>query len=334
MTPSLLNSLCLGSFVLLAGCGGGSQTITSTNSTTDITDSIANDVLIQNVDTSLFDIDAIESIETVSCVLSNGTTSECYSITASGFPSDRAELGDFCPQSISDNAESVGKWFDNGVLYDLTGEFVANLDTFYGDSFWQLYDQTTGSVKITDTQEACEAAARPNVDAQYYNHCVECDINYYAEVEGQGVTSTYLIPVTPIIASSSSNIDGNVGVALNGVNLAAAAPTAAILGAYTIAAFDDCVGHVNPVAGYHYHGANHGDGDCPAIAFESDGHAGAFAYAMDGFLIYGMLDSEGNEPTDLDECRGHSDDIRGYHYHTAGAGENAFIGCFRGEVAR
>ena len=45
-----------------------------------------------------------------------------------------------------------------------------------------------------------------------------------------------------------------------------------------------------------------------------------------------MLDSEGNEETDLDSCRGHSDAIRGYHYHTAGPGENAFIGCFSGET--
>ncbi|MDO6806529.1 hypothetical protein Q4595_28990, partial [Wenyingzhuangia sp. 1_MG-2023] len=69
------------------------------------------------------------------------------------------------------------------------------------------------------------------------------------------------------------------------------------------------------------------------IAFESDGHGGAFAYAMDGFVIYSMLDEEGNEASDLDECRGHTDDVRGYHYHSAGPGENAFIGCFTGETA-
>jgi hypothetical protein len=53
---------------------------------------------------------------------------------------------------------------------------------------------------------------------------------------------------------------------------------------------------------------------------------------MDGFMIHSMLDENGEEETDLDECRGHTDDVRGYHYHSAGPGENAFIGCFAGET--
>ena len=46
-----------------------------------------------------------------------------------------------------------------------------------------------------------------------------------------------------------------------------------------------------------------------------------------------MLDENGLEESDLDTCRGHTDDTRGYHYHSAGPGENAFIGCFTGEIA-
>lgn len=293
------------------------------------------DSMLMAVDTSLFEDNALVSLETVDCTLSNGEASECYSITIAGFPTDRETLGDFCPDDISADAQSVGKWFDSGELYDLTGEFVSNLDLFYGDSFWQLYDETTGDVRITDTQEACEAAARPNVDEQYYNHCVVCEVSYFAESGNKGVESTYLIPVNPVLRDTPSQIGNNdVGIALNGVNLAPAAPTAAILSAYTVAAFDDCVGHVNPVVGYHYHGANHGDGDCPAISFEVDGHGGIFAYALDGIAIYSMLDETGEEEADLDECRGHTDEIRGYHYHTAGAGDNEFIGCFAGETAQ
>ena len=51
---------------------------------------------------------------------------------------------------------------------------------------------------------------------------------------------------------------------------------------------------------------------------------------MDGHGIYEMSDEEGNEPTDLDDCRGHSDDIRGYHYHVDAAGNNNFINCLQG----
>lgn len=274
-----------------------------------------------------------QEIEEVSCTLSNGNSSTCYQITITGFPSDRDELGPFCPPSTSTEAADTGKWFDDGVLYDLTGEFITDLATFYGDSFWQLYDEN-GNVKITDTQESCEAAARPDVDEAYYNYCVECQISYYEEETGGGVSSTYLIPVTPVPRSSSGSVNNDsIGIAFNGVTLDAAAPTEAILSAYTIAAFDDCVGHVNPFAGYHYHGANHGEGTCPGIEYEEDGHAGAFGYAMDGYAIYSMLDEDGEEETDLDECRGHTDETRGYHYHSAGAGENMFIGCFTGETA-
>jgi hypothetical protein len=29
----------------------------------------------------------------------------------------------------------------------------------------------------------------------------------------------------------------------------------------------------------------------------------------------------------LDDCGGHYDEIRGYHYHVAAAGSNSFFGC-------
>ena len=41
--------------------------------------------------------------------------------------------------------------------------------------------------------------------------------------------------------------------ACNGVRLDEPAPVHAILGACTIAPFDNCGGHINPHAGYHYH---------------------------------------------------------------------------------
>lgn len=327
-------SIAVVTLLSLEGCNGSSSdsedNTTTDNNLTTTTDTTEN----LTVDISKFNDSTVSSVTEVDCILSNGSASTCYKVTIKGFPSDRTELGPFCPTTTTTNAASAGKWFDNGVLYDLTGEFITNLATFYNDSNWKLYDSTTGRIKITDTQTACEAAARPDVAAEYQNYCVECDINYYSTAQGEGVESSYLIPKTPVPRSTASAIDrSGVGVALDGVKLEAAAPVDAILGAYTIAAFDDCIGHVNPYEGYHYHGANHGEGSCPAIPFESDGHAGMFAYALDGYGIYGMLDKNGEEATDLDSCRGHSDDIRGYHYHTASAGENTFIGCFRGETA-
>ena len=54
-------------------------------------------------------------------------------------------------------------------------------------------------------------------------------------------------------------------------------------------------------------------------------------YALDGFPFHDQLNADGQEPTDLDACRGHTDDVRGYHYHVASPGTNEFVGCFRGE---
>ena len=80
--------------------------------------------------------------------------------------------------------------------------------------------------------------------------------------------------------------------------------------------------------GYHYHAAT----DCAAVGTQDDGHAALLGYALDGYGIYAMKDSEGNETEGLDECRGISDETRGYHYHSASAGENMFIGCFHGKT--
>lgn len=287
------------------------------------------------VDISKFYTNATNSIKEIDCTLSNGTQSTCYEIDIKGFPADRDELGSFCPRTTTTTASSAGKWFDNGILYDLTGKFITNLSTFYKNNNWKLYDDVSGDVKITNTQTSCEAAARPDVDIKYQNFCVECNISYYSKAPKSGISKKYVIPKTPIPSNNPISIGrGGVGVALNGVELAAPAPINAILGAYTIAAFDDCVGHVNPFEGYHYHGANHGDESCPSINFDSDGHGGIFAYALDGYAIHGMLNKNNIEPSDLDNCRGHTDDIRGYHYHTASAGENTFIGCFKGETVK
>ena len=138
------------SLLFFTGCGSSdSENTTSENSVEEVieteTDSGSTDeVSGYAVDTTKFDSSA--SITEVSCTLSNGESSTCYSITVSGFPSDRSELGPFCPESTSTEAVDAGKWFDDGVLYDLTGEFVSNLDSFYGDSNWQLFDEATGAI--------------------------------------------------------------------------------------------------------------------------------------------------------------------------------------------
>lgn len=308
--------------IILLACGGGGDGDSNSDSSITTSNSAGLPVDLGNFKTNALK----EVVTTVDCTLSNGQVSSCYRLVASG-PSDQVDVGPFCPPTTRSSAVEGGIWFDGGTeVYDLDGEFILGLADLYNDNNWLLYD-AAGNVNITDTQEACDAAARPNVAEEYQNHCVECEVSYIA---GGQPTATFLIPITPVARTAVGAVNSNAGVAFNGVTLNAPAPVNAILGAYTIAAFDECAGHVNLVAGYHYHGAN----GCSEGAAQADGHAASFAYAMDGYPIYSMLDTSGNESTDLDSCRGHSDDGRGYHYHAASAAENMFIGCFRGETAR
>ncbi|MEL7159240.1 MAG: YHYH protein [Bacteroidota bacterium] len=276
-------------------------------------------------------VDAGLTIITEACTLSDGTETQCYRITTNSVPADHA-MGPWCPDNIADDASAGGIWLEGGVAYDVDGAFIENLAAFYNDDTWRMYD-ADGNVYVTETQEDCVNAANPNVGAEYANFCVECLPSYITDL-----SVSFLIPVTPVPQETAVPFSmgrprpGEVtapatrGVALNGVEFSAPAPVDNILGAYTLAPFDDAGGHINVNQGYHYHAAT---GISLSVS-QDDGHAPLIGYAMDGYAIYDLTDEDGNEPTDLDECRGHSDPVRGYHYHVDAAGNNNFINCLRG----
>ena len=271
------------------------------------------------LDTSLFMENALaQDISIEDCTLSDGTETTCYSITVTGTPANH-DVGPFCPTTTSATADEVGIWLDGDAQYDIDGEFILNLAEIYEDSNWKLYNDD-GTVRVTETAEAFNAAARPDVDPEYQNHCVEGQMEW---LDGGTVSSTVLIPTTPVPASSTTTSDP-MGVTLNGIVIAPAAPVQAILGAYTIAAFDDCGGHINPVAGYHLHGAV----GCSEVGEAHDGETPIFAYAMDGYPVH----SYDETVTDLDECNGHTTDELGYHYHAGPAEGNSVLSCFTGAI--
>lgn len=126
----------------------------------------------------------------VDCTLSGGTKARCFSITVKAEPSSYTP-GPWCPETINDGAEAAGIWLESGVAYDVDGAFIESMASFYGDSQWQLYDKGTGKINVTDTLESCAAAARPNVDPAYQNHCVQCLPGYISE----DASVTYTIPI-------------------------------------------------------------------------------------------------------------------------------------------
>lgn len=250
----------------------------------------------------------------------NGEQTLCYVIKTNSQATEHT-MGPWCPTHIDDSKEKAGIWFENGKVYDVSGHFIANLDEFYQDDKWKLYRED-GTVKVTNTKEGCLAAAKPNVEEAYKNHCVECLPDYFKDQ-----ITTFVIPVTPKYRSNSQNLGrGGIGIAFNGVKFDPPAPTHAILAAHTIAPLDDHGGHVNPHGGYHYHAVT---GSTKEIT-QTDDHAPLIGYAIDGFGIYGLLDKNKNKPESLDECGGHFDAIRGYHYHAGSPGDNQIIKCLHG----
>lgn len=303
-------------------------------------------------------------ITTVDCTLSDGTKTKCYQIVSNSTPTDHP-MGPWCPDNITDDASAGGIWLEGGKVYDVDGEFIKNMATFYKDKTWKMFD-ATGKVFVTETEQDCINAANPNVGEEYQNFCVECLPSYITDV-----SQTWLIPITPVLQDAPTlykgpggpggggpggrppkgekgerpkgpkghggrpprgkkgGIPSTRGIALNGVEFSAPAPVNNILSAYTLAPFDDAGGHINVHQGYHYHAAT-------GVSFsvkQSDGHAPLIGYAMDGHGLYAQLDAAGKEASDLDDCRGHSDEVRGYHYHVDAAGMNNFINCFSGAIA-
>ena len=274
------------------------------------------------VDLSLFYDGALASDPTVvDCTLSDGTETMCYQITIVGYPVNH-DVGPFCPPTIESTADEGGLWLDGTNVYDVDGEFIVSLAEIYNDPNWKLYDDE-GNVNITETAEEFDLAARPNVDPSLQNHCVEGRMEWLEN--GEPVPTTVTIPMKPVMGEGTT-AGSNWGVTLNGVGIAAQAPVDAILGAYTIAAFDDCGGHINPVDGYHLHGAV----GCSEVGEAAEGETPIFAYAMDGYPIHSPLSDEAAAAADLDECNGHSTDELGYHYHANPAEENGVLTCFKG----
>ena len=344
-TNKLLSSVALAAIFSLSFTGCGSDTVTDVADAIDevitetadaldevITDeaSVTEDVVI-DVDFTLFlTNDGYVNVETVSCTLSNGTETDCLQITSQNTPSDH-EMGPWCPSHIDEGEEAGGIWLDDGVAYDVDGDFIVGLAEFYNDTNWKMYDNSGNVFKI-ETQEECEAAADPRNEDQEANFCIQCLPEWITDK-----VETFVIPITPIKLaeplefSEEGPVPGQVtlatrGIAFNGVKYDAPAFVENILDAYTIAPLDDAGGHINNGVGYHYHG----DTGHSTHVVQTDTHAGMIGYALDGHGIFSELDSDGNEAVDLDDCRGHYDDIRGYHYHAAAIGDNELITCLAG----
>ena len=105
------------------------------------------------------DIDEIQAmfsservaVDTTECVLSQGTKTTCAKVTVTVNGADHS-MGPWCPRTIADGKEKTGIWIDNGTGYDADGAFIKNLPVLYKDARWQMFDQKSGKVNVTDSR--------------------------------------------------------------------------------------------------------------------------------------------------------------------------------------
>ena len=270
-----------------------------------------------------------EDITEEECSLTDGTQTTCYRITITGTPVDTT-IGPFCPKTTSSTAEESGIWLDGSKLYDADGAFILDLATIYGDAKWKLYD-SKGNVNITDTKEEFQGAARPDVQENLKYNCVEG--KYEWTNTGKAVPISMLVPKTPMKAASATTTSGgDLGITLNGLVIAPSAPVDAILGAYTIAAFDDCGGHFNPIEGYHMHAYTDCAGaDYDASIEDPNAETKQIGYAMDGVAVFAPLAHDST--IKLDDCNGRTTSKDGYHYYAQSPELNRIVKCFKGLMA-
>jgi len=141
----------------------------------------------------------------------------------------------------------------------------------------------------------------------------------------------FYIPLHPKRAERPINTPfGPIGVAVNGIPFFNQYNREG-QDAVRLEVFDSCCGHPNEFGMYHYHKYP----SCIKSPFHDPKgkHSPLIGFMFDGYAVYGPNGENGQPPKDLDECNGHWDAVRGYHYHVTET-YPYLIGAYRGEPVR
>ena len=325
-TKILYNSILISMALTLTACSQLAEkySVEAANETSQtLSVSEADRIANGGVDMTRISQDAlVKAPETVDCTLENGAAAKCAKIVVKHQP-DNLKIGPFCPETLDDKG-GVWNWDgEKSGLYRIDEKFLTMLET----QGYQFYD-ADGKVNIVDVR-----TTQPTVS----NACLSASAD-------ESVEMTILLPLSPVKADEETSLGtvAKVGLALDGVPIFADAPS--VLQTGHMPALDTCGGHIDPGGWYHWHATStdinsvfehdHVDASC---ALEQKADA-LFAYAFDGYAIYGSVDSNGKIPTDLDACNGHTsatlENPKGtYHYHASTEFPN-LPSCLSGVVAQ
>jgi len=200
------------------------------------------------------------------------------------------------------------------LLYRSAGGFVDPFSANYGDSNNDTIPDLV--VNYGPTFITIQSQGQPN-------HPVATFPNTNNPNTIQVKNYTFQIPVNATIAAIPTSLPmGNTGVALNGVPFYNAYNSDGDIAVEGMDEewFDSCCGHPDVSGAYHYHKYPR----CVKSPFtdRGDTHSPILGFAWDGFAVHGPYESNGLLAMDavsnpLDNCNGHSDVERGYHYHVS-----------------
>lgn len=191
---------------------------------------------------------------------------------------------------------------------------------------------STVTVSISGATVTLRTSDLPDHKSPYWG---SSSANYEAPHAGMQVNPhliaaqnlTFTLPSSPSAASATSDTPlGPIGISVNGVvffNQYAAMRQPLIS---EIVSFDKYNGHPSPSNQYHYH--------FEPVSITAPSRSRLIGVLLDGFPVYGPIDSDGSAPTGLDSCNGHTSATPEfasgiYHYHTTTA-VPYISGCFRG----
>jgi YHYH protein/EF hand len=127
--------------------------------------------------------------------------------------------------------------------------------------------------------------------------------------------NAWRFPLWPVVATNPISAKthffrGAIAIAVNGVPIFNPIKNDGHTDTFLAGELDEFGGHAGRADDYHYHTA-------PLHLQKIVGSNQPIAFALDGYPIYGLTDSDGSTPVDLDEFNGHATPQLGYHYHAS-----------------
>ncbi len=225
-------------------------------------------------------------------------------------------------------AEHLGPWASNGYWDSTTKPMVDGNINWPNANFTITKNNTTRTIRGNNLPVSHNTGIYPTA---------KTDDAYSYDRNPNSILSQPIIaslPSVPKLAANPGCIRGPVGYMVSGVAIYSALDAAG-RDAAAHEVQDLCDGHPHRGGVYHYHNLSR-------CVDDNNDKEKLLGYALDGFGIFSLRDSDGNELTNdsLDECHGHTHQTQWdaeikdiYHYHLTREYPYS-VGCYRGTATQ